>query len=531
MEDDILIAPAPYADPSAYYFPSFARMQGVEVLKGTSQIKHGPYTIGGAINLLSTEIPKSFEGFAQLSYGSFGTNQQRVWVGDSKNNIDYMFEFNRIASNGFKELPIAANTGFDRRDIMGKINWRFAQNTKVPQSLTLKYVNTTETANESYLGLTFDDFNKNPYQKYAATQKDLLELKHQHVALFHKITFIEKLKINTTVYYNTTFRDWGRVNAVGGGKQAVLNVLANPTSTLYSNSYAIMMGKANDEIVYQGASRFYSSYGIQTNLNYDFEIGAIKNNIQVGFRYHQDVADRYATQTTYSMVNQQMILTTPGVKGNAENRIQEAQALAAYMQYDVKYKNLTITPGIRFEQIKFNFQNFGNSDVTRLKTNLLTAKNDLKILLTGISSNYKINETMNAFAGVHQGFSPPGMPSTNPIITSQAKAETALNYEMGYRVNSESFKLQMVGFLSNYDNILGSDNLSSGGLGTGNMFNAGHSIIQGIELSAVYNLMNTINKESAFKIPLSLVYTFTDAKFKDTFVNAGGDWALLIKTI
>ncbi len=518
MEDGILIAPAPYSDPSAYYFPTFARMQGVEILKGSSQIKHGPYTISGAINLLSTAIPNSFKGLAQISYGSFNTNQQRIWLGDSRKNIDYVFEVNRIASNGFKQLDNNDKTGFDRRDIMGKVRWHTEAKNKIYQAATLKFVSCAEDGNETYLGLTYSDYLKNPLRRYAGTQKDKLNMNHQHISLTHTITPINGLNISTTAYYANTFRDWARASKFGG--ESINNILNKPTTL--DTAYAIMTGKTNGNIDFQSAARTYQSTGVQLNAVYKFKTKYLQHSIQLGTRLHTDASNRYATDSKFIMQEGLMIPASVGINGNKENQIRSASSLASYLAYDVQFKGLKISPGLRYEKIKLNIDNYGTSDPIRIGSDLKKAKNEIAVILPGIGINYDLNKDMNIFGGVHKGFSPPGMPSTNTGEV-QALPESSVNYELGYRIYKAAWHAQAVAFANNFDNILGSDNISGGGAGTGDVFNAGNAIVKGIELNTTYNLLAN-RKTRSTKLPLTIAYTYTSARFAESFINGGGDW-------
>ena len=48
MRDGVLITPAPYSAPAAYYIPNVSRIASVEVLKGPAATAYGPHTVGVA---------------------------------------------------------------------------------------------------------------------------------------------------------------------------------------------------------------------------------------------------------------------------------------------------------------------------------------------------------------------------------------------------------------------------------------------------------------------------------------------------
>jgi len=158
MEDGILSAPAPYAAPSAYYFPTIGRMEAIEIMKGSSQIKYGPYTTGGAINFISTPIPFGFAGHADFIAGSNGYKMLHANLGNSHNNVAYVVETMQYSADGFKQLDNGGDTGFNKEDYLAKFRVNTNPDAAIYQSLTFKIGQSQERSNETYLGLTDADF-------------------------------------------------------------------------------------------------------------------------------------------------------------------------------------------------------------------------------------------------------------------------------------------------------------------------------------------------------------------------------------
>ena len=111
MEDGVLIAPAPYAAPAAYYFPTLARINGIEIRKGSASVQAGPRTTGGAINLISTPIPAEASAKVDLSTGSDGALLAHAWAGAMGERFGALVEGVRQQSDGFKRIDGGGDAG------------------------------------------------------------------------------------------------------------------------------------------------------------------------------------------------------------------------------------------------------------------------------------------------------------------------------------------------------------------------------------------------------------------------------------
>ncbi len=526
MEDGILMAPAPYAAPAAYYFPTMGRIQGVEVVKGSSQIKYGPYTTGGAINLISTQIPTEFSGKIRLWRGSFGGRNLHAVVGNSHKNFAYMVETFQYGSDGFKQLDRVGNRGFDKnygfikQDYIAKFSVNTNADAKTYQSLTFKIGQTTGDVNETYLGLTQEDFDANPIRRYAGSQVDNIQTSQNQFSLTHKANFSESFDVTTTVYRTTFSRNWYKLDRVKdstGTKTEISELLNNPTQ--YDDAYDILTGTTStldDALFVKANNRTYYSQGIQTKFRINFKTNKIEHDIDLGIRIHQDQIDRFQWFDEYAMDNGVMGLTKAGIYGTESNRVETANAIASYLQYKIKIEKLTTTLGVRTENITSKRLDYGKTDPTRTGVYLSERSNTVGVFIPGIGVDYKFNNYLSTFLGVHKGFAPPGS-------KDELEPEESINYELGSRYAKNGLSGQAVLFFNNYSNLLGADLEAAGGGGTNEQFNGGAVNTKGLEFNVTYDLLYSKN-ESQFSLPISLIYSYTDAKFKNDFDSDFGGW-------
>lgn len=513
MEDGVLAAPAPYSAPAAYYFPNVARMEAIEVLKGSSQVQYGPFTTGGAINLVSTPIPNSFSGKANISYGSKNTFKSHTSVGSSWKHFGYMVEYLRYQSDGFKKYEDHAAKGFKRNDIIAKIRVKTDHVKGVNHALELKFGYADENSDETYVGLSADDFKKTPFLRYAGSQMDKLKTDHRQWVATYLLTFSNKLKITTNAYYNYFHRNWYKLNDVRAGitskeKRSIADVLVDPETNI--RYFDILTGKTDREeeaLLVRANNRTYRSRGIQTRAEYRFNLNEFFFDLEFGLRYHADEEDRFQWDDSYSMKNKKMVLFMEGIHGTNANRVTSANALAGYLLAKLRYDAWTVTAGLRYEDVDLLKKDYTKEDLARSGKVRIETPNHARVLIPGVGLHYQLMPAASVFFGIHKGFAPPS-------AELYQKPESSVNMELGTRVAIGNFRAELIGFYNNYSNMLGSDLAASGGAGTLEQFNVGEARVKGAEFLVQYR---PLPKNCNVRLPLQVSYTYTDTEIRNSF--------------
>ena len=532
LEDNVLIAPAPYSAPSAYYFPTAGRMQAVEILKGPSAITQGPYTIGGAMNMISTSIPTDRGGSLNAEAGEDGTYRvHATYGGTNDSGFGFMVETHQWQSDGFQSIDRSnSDTGLDVEDYTAKFGY---SNDRHSIELKLQYAD--QDSNQSYLGLTDGDFGNDAFRRYGLSALDNITTKHEQQVLRYRFDISDSLSVSATAYNNTHERDWfktegidfdGSADAGSFSKTSWSKVVSaiNTNASLSGFSPTELQGiVAGDDtaigsVQVRSNAREYYSRGVQFGLDWQFAGDNLSHDIQVGLRLHEDEEDRLQRNSTYHQENGALVLDDLGLLGNAGNRVQEAEALAFHIQDNIAFGNWVLTPGLRYEDIKqkrtrWETRNGRTADPSsRDDSNLRsTRNNDTQVWLPGFGARYSLSDTTTLIAGVHKGFS---APSNSPDVDE----EEAINYELGVRYNSDRISTEAIYFLSDYDNLLGECTASSGTDCTiGDAFNGDAATVQGLELMFTTDL----NRSGGYSIPVVFNYTYIDSQFDSDIADTG----------
>jgi Fe(3+) dicitrate transport protein len=509
MEDGVLIAPAPYSNPDAYYFPSAGRMVGVEVLKGPVTLSEGPYTVGGAMNLLATPIPAESKGKVLVEVAENNENTIHANYGDSGDIYGFMLETYQHQGDGFKDIDRSSrDTGFDVSDYVGKFRLNTPASGDGPyQQLDLKVQYSEETSNSSYLGLTDVDFDADENRRYGLTDLDQMDNDHRGFSTHYVISVANNLDLKLLAYYNKYKRDWFKVDRIEG---TGISGFIDDANAGDADAIGVLHGGVDvlNGIDIKHNNREYNSKGIQFSLDWEFDTFGMSNELTTGVRYHRDRMDRFQPVETYSQLNGSLVYGSTTEPTGSNNRKEKGEATAFWIVDAVTVtEQLDLTFSLRYEDIETKRKQWADTDRATLDDPEDQRKNDTDEWQPGLGMTYQFTDSWQLLAGVYRGIAPAGAGATDGT-----DPEKSNNYELGVRFTRDALYADVIGFYSDYDNSVRNCSVAHtctiNGLevdsGTQQL---GEADIKGVEVSASYSVDGL-----GMNWPMQLSYTYTDAQ-------------------
>lgn len=477
LEDGIPLAYAPYGDNASYYHPPVERFESIEVLKGAGQIQYGPVTVAGVVNYITPNPPEKIEFSLRMLGGNRDYFNGSAGFGRTFGKTGVLLNFTRKQGLGARE-----NVRSGLNDFSAKV----VQPIDDRNILTFKYSHFGEDSQVTYSGLTEAEYAANPRQN--PFLNDSFNLFREALSVSHTVVFAPKASLTTNAYTSYFSRDWWRQSSNSSERP---NRRGNDPDCFGMQDLYTTCGN-------QGRLRDYRIYGVEPRFNLQFDWGKIRNDLNLGFRIHYENQDR-------RQKNGDLPTSRDGVL--VESNVRRNLAVSGFIQNRFVWKNFSLTPGVRVENIKFKRIN---------RLNEAVGETELKQIIPGFGATYNLFGNTTIFAGLHRGFAPP---TTADIINNNGgvvdlKSELSWNYEIGARAQPiKGLLLEGAFFRNSYDNQIVPASVAGGSGAT--VTNGGKTLHQGLEFSGQLNSSNVF--KTGYNIYLRTAYTRLEtAAFRGT---------------
>ena len=492
MEDGIPIQPAPYIFSPLYYNPPPERIEKVEVIKGSSTIRHGPQTMAGVINYVTSRPQRRSPG---------GT--LRVTGGSHR----YTSAFGEVGGFGTEDvrpqvqLLVKRGDGFrDNNDFLQlngtvKVQYDIGED----RSLYVKSNVDYERMNATYTGLTPHTFETDP--DFNPKDDDFYRIFRTSLDAIYNQRYSDSFQGTTKLYGNVFDRPWWREENVfveasdyrENGADAE-RVGPPPFGPEEREMDLIRLG-ATDVVDLNdtnaegfGNERTFYVTGLEHTFDIDHSLFGRSASLETGTRLHyerfeddskltKDIDSREGfffcdeVSGTGLSAEYRSCGEAPGPNEDpvtlvGRSRVYETRALALYGREEIQLGPLRLSPGLRLEV-------FNQSSTDRLNGNREVEQTNV-VPLPGLGFNWDLGRydlgadigkgQFNLFGGVHRGYTSPSSATfltlgvNDPSRGEPAfdlQAEKSWNSELGLRGRSGAGQFQFTGFYTYVEDLVG----------------------------------------------------------------------------
>jgi Fe(3+) dicitrate transport protein len=474
MEDGMPIQPAPYVFSPLYYNPPIERIEEIEVIKGSATIRHGPQTMAGVINYVTSrpqrrapggtlELTPGSNGYVSAfgEIGGFGTD-------DVRPQVQLLFK----RGSGFRQ-----NNDFRQFNGTAKLQANLGDDRSLYVKLNADY----ERLNATYTGLTPYTFENDP--DFNPKDDDLYQIYRASLGTVYNRRYSDGVQGTTRLYANVFHRPWWREKDVFVRADAYQNsdVDAEPVPPNTPGplmrvgiSDAVERDLTLDDAPYFGNVRTFYVTGVEHSLGIQHSVLGQEADLELGGRLHWErfkdnrkISDEVGVRE--GVFYQGDVSDSEPVTIIGGSVVYETRALSLYALEDVQWGPLSLSPGFRLEI-------FEQSRIDRLNGSQYRDQTSV-VPLPGLGFNWNLGTydlgarvgkgNFRLFGGVHRGYTPPSSatfaivgfdpPSATPGAESgfDLKAEKSWNSELGVRGRSTAGQFEVTGFYLYVEDLVG----------------------------------------------------------------------------